>query len=33
MTEQVTERKVGGFAATIWYWIKLISKDPAGLLG
>jgi len=33
MTKQVVKRRVGGFAASIWSWIKLISKDPAGLLG
>ncbi len=34
MTEQVTEKKTaGGFTATAWNWIKLISKDPAGLIG
>ena len=34
MTEQVTEKRAaGGFAATVWYWVKLISRDPAGLLG
>jgi len=33
MTKQVVKRRVGGFAVSIWSWIKLISKDPAGLLG
>jgi peptide/nickel transport system permease protein len=33
MTEQVVEKKGRGFAASIWSWVKLVSRDPAGLLG
>jgi peptide/nickel transport system permease protein len=33
MTEQITEERRAGIAQSLWYWIKLIARDPAGLLG